>query len=41
MLLEIRVGVGAGLGPDHMALFREAERRVREEYPDFHAEAWG
>ena len=41
VLLEIRVGVGAGLGPDHMALFREAERRVREEYPDFHAEALG
>ena len=41
VLLEIRVGVGAGLGPDHMALFREAERRVREEYPDFHAEAIG
>ncbi len=38
VLLEIRVGVGAGLGSDHMALFREAERRVREEYPDFHAE---
>ena len=41
VLLEIRVGVGAGLGPDHMALFREAERRVREEYPGFHAEALG
>ena len=41
VLLEIRVGVGAGLGPDHMSLFREAERRVREEYPDFHAEAIG
>ena len=41
VLLEIRVGVGAGLGPDHMALFQEAERRVREEYPDFHAEAIG
>ena len=41
VLLEIRVGVGAGLGPDHMALFRESERRVREEYPDFHAEAIG
>ena len=41
VLLEIRVGVGAGLGPDHMALFREAERRVREEYPDFHAETIG
>ena len=41
VLLEIRVGVGAGLGPDHMALFREAERRVREEYPGFHAEAIG
>ncbi len=41
VLLEIRVGVGAGLGPDHVSLFREAERRVREEYPDFHAEALG
>ena len=41
VLLEIRFGVGAGLGPDHMSLFREAERRVREEYPDFHAEALG
>ncbi len=41
VLLEIRFGVGAGLGPDHMSLFREAERRVREEYPDFHAEAIG
>ncbi len=41
VLLEIRVGVGAGLGPDHMTLFREAERRVRERYPDFHAEALG
>ena len=41
VLLEIRFGVGAGLGPDHMSLFREAERRVREQYPDFHAEALG
>lgn len=38
VLLEIRVGVGDGLGQDHMTLFREAERRVRAEYPDFHAE---
>ena len=41
VLLEVRFGVGAGLGPDHMSLFREAERRVREEYPGFHAEALG
>lgn len=40
-LLEVRFGVGAGLGPDHMSLFREAERSVRERHPDFHAEALG
>ena len=41
VLLEVRFGVGAGLGPDHMSLFREAERRVRERYAHFHAEALG
>ena len=39
MLVEVRFGVGAGLGPRHMSLFREAERRVRKRYPYFYAEA--
>ena len=39
MLVEVRFGVGAGLGPDHMSLFREAERRVQKQYPSFYAEA--
>lgn len=41
LLVEVRFGVGAGLGPYHMALFREAERRVRERHPLFYAEAIG
>ena len=39
VLVELRTGVGAGMGPHHMSLFREAERRVRERYPHFYAEA--
>ena len=39
MLVEVRFGVGAGLGPRHMSLFREAERRVRKKYPHLYAEA--
>ena len=39
VLVEVRFGVGAGLGPCHMTLFREAERRVRERHPLFYAEA--
>lgn len=39
VLVEVRFGVGAGLGPRHMSLFREAERRVRKRYPYFYAEA--
>ena len=39
VLVEVRVGVGAGLGPRHMSLFREAERSVRKRYPYFYAEA--
>ena len=41
VLVEVRFGVGAGLGPCHMTLFREAERRVRERHPLFYAEAIG
>ena len=41
VLVEVRFGVGAGLGPSHMSLFREAERRVRERHPLFYAEALG
>ena len=39
VLVEVRFGAGAGLGPHHMSLFREAERRVRDRYPLFYAEA--
>ena len=39
VLVEVRVGVGAGLGPHHMSLFREAERRIRQRYPSFYTEA--
>jgi imidazolonepropionase-like amidohydrolase len=39
VLVEVRFGVGAGLGPRHMSLFREAERRVRKRYPCFYTEA--
>ena len=39
VLVEVRFGVGDGLGPQHMYLFRQAERRVREKFPYFCAEA--
>lgn len=41
VLVELRFGVGAGMGPDHMSKFREAERNVRDRYPCFYAEALG
>ncbi len=37
--MEIRGGWGTPVRPDFMKLFREAERRVRNLYPDFFAEA--
>ena len=39
VLVEVRFGAGTGLGPRHMSLFREAERRVRKQFPYFYAEA--
>ena len=39
MLVEVRFGVGDGLDPQHMFLFRQAERRIREKFPYFCAEA--
>ena len=39
ILVEVRFGGVTILRPDFMPLFREAERRVRERYPWFHAEA--
>lgn len=39
MLVEVRFGVGDGLAPQHMFLFRQAERRIREKFPYFCAEA--
>ena len=39
VLVEVRFGVGDGLDPQHMYLFRQAESRVREKFPDFYAEA--
>ena len=41
VLVEVRFGVGDGLGPQHMRLFRRAESRVREKFPNFYAEAIG
>jgi adenosine deaminase len=42
-LVEVRFGVGglALLRPDFIAMFREAERRVRASYPQLRAEALG
>ena len=39
VLVEVRFGAGDGLGPQHMHLFRQAERRVSEKFPHFCAEA--
>jgi adenosine deaminase len=39
LLVEMRFGGETALRPDMMALFREAERRVRTRYPDLRAEA--
>jgi adenosine deaminase len=39
ILIEVRFGGRTILRPDFMPLFREAERRVRERYPRFVAEA--
>ncbi len=39
VLVEMRFGAKGGLRPGFMSLFREAEGRVREVHPGFHAEA--
>jgi adenosine deaminase len=39
VLIEVRFGQSTLAQPDFMALFREAERRVQEQYPTLRAEA--
>ena len=39
VLVETRFGAKGGLRPGFMSLFREAEAKVREVHPSFHAEA--
>ena len=39
VLVEVRFGAKRGMRSGFMSLFREAEGRVRETYPEFHAEA--
>ena len=39
LLVEMRFGATGGLREGFMALFREAEDRVRQDFPNFHAEA--
>src|SRR5215217_9177509 len=42
VLVEVRFGLAdAPPWPELMSLFREAERRVRDDFPAFHAEAIG
>ena len=39
VLVEVRFGAKAGMRPGFMSLFRDAEERVRPDYPNFYAEA--
>ena len=39
VLVEVRFGATGGLRPGFMSLFREAEHRVQQVHPAFHAEA--